>query len=81
VNCRPDENILLTPERRQSIFMSTPSLREPAIEKKIAAIIQGIPEIVLHKMKTPPAESSFDYYIIQKWDNLSAIAKRCFGIP
>jgi hypothetical protein len=46
--------------------MNTPPLRGPASKKKIAGILQGVFEIVLDKMKAPPAESSFDYYIIQK---------------
>jgi nucleoid-associated protein YgaU len=54
-----------------------------AMEKAVlmAGNVQGVSEVVLDNMKAPPAEASIEYYIIQKGDTLSAIAKRYYGNP
>jgi nucleoid-associated protein YgaU len=54
-----------------------------AMEKAVlmAGNVQGVSEVVLDNMKAPPAEASVEYYIVQKGDTLSAIARRYYGNP
>ncbi|MDY0281929.1 MAG: peptidoglycan-binding protein LysM [Salinivirgaceae bacterium] len=54
-----------------------------AMEKAVlmAGNVEGVSEVVLDNMKAPPAEVKVEYYVIQKGDTLSAIAKRYYGNP
>ena len=52
-----------------------------AMEKAvlIAGNVQGVAEVSIDGVKAPPQEAEVEYYVIEKGDTLSAIAKRFLG--
>jgi len=52
-----------------------------ALEKAIlmAGNVQGVSEVKADGLSAPPQQAKVDYYVIQKGDSLSAIAKRYYG--
>ena len=52
-----------------------------AMEKSvlIAGNVQGVTEVNVDGLQTPPVEEKVEYYIIKKGDTLSAIAKQFYG--
>jgi len=54
-----------------------------AMEKAvlIAGNVQGVGEVDVAGLKVPPPKEKVEYYIIQKGDNLSKIAKHYYGDP
>ena len=54
-----------------------------AMEKAvlIAGNVQGVGEVDIAGLKVPPPKEKVEYYIIQKGDNLSKIAKHYYGDP
>lgn len=45
----------------------------------MAGNVQGVSEVKADGLSAPPQQAKVDYYIIQKGDSLSAIAKRYYG--
>ena len=52
-----------------------------ALEKAIlmAGNVKGVSEVKADGLSAPPQQAKVDYYVIQKGDSLSAIAKRYYG--
>ena len=52
-----------------------------AMEKAVlmAGNVQGVSEVKATGLVAPPQEAKVEYYVIQKGDSLSAIAKRYYG--
>jgi nucleoid-associated protein YgaU len=52
-----------------------------ALEKAVlmAGNVQGVSEVKAGGVSAPPQQAQVEYYVIQKGDTLSAIAKRCYG--
>ena len=52
-----------------------------AMEKAvlIAGNVQGVAEVSVDGVKSPPQEAKVEYYVIEKGDTLSAIAKQFLG--
>ena len=52
-----------------------------AMEKAVlmAGNIQGVSEVKADGISAPPQQAQVEYYVIQKGDSLSAIAKRYYG--
>jgi nucleoid-associated protein YgaU len=52
-----------------------------AMEKAVlmAGNVQGVSEVKADGIKAPPQQAQVEYYVIQKGDSLSAIAKRYYG--
>ncbi|MCG6905929.1 MAG: peptidoglycan-binding protein LysM [Desulfobacteraceae bacterium] len=52
-----------------------------AMEKAVlmAGNVQGVSEVKAEGITAPPQQAKVDYYVIQKGDSLSAIAKRYYG--
>jgi len=52
-----------------------------ALEKAVlmAGNVKGVSEVKADAVSAPPQQAPVEYYIIQKGDTLSAIAKRCYG--
>jgi nucleoid-associated protein YgaU len=52
-----------------------------ALEKAVlmAGNVQGVSAIHIEGLKAPPASAEVDFYVIEKGDTLSAIAKRFYG--
>jgi nucleoid-associated protein YgaU len=52
-----------------------------AMEKAVlmAGNVKGVSEVKAHGVSAPPQPAPVEYYIIQKGDSLSAIAKRYYG--
>ncbi len=54
-----------------------------AMEKAVlmAGNVQGVSGVNIDKLQAPPVQAKVEYYIIQKGDTLSAIAKQFYGKP
>lgn len=52
-----------------------------ALEKAVlmAGNVKGVSEVKVDAVSAPPQQATVEYYIIQKGDTLSAIAKRYYG--
>jgi nucleoid-associated protein YgaU len=52
-----------------------------AMEKAVlmAGNVQGVSEVKADGISAPPQAAQVEYYVIQKGDSLSAIAKRYYG--
>lgn len=52
-----------------------------AMEKAVlmAGNVQGVKQVSADQMRAPPQTAKIDYYVIQKGDTLSAIAKKFLG--
>lgn len=52
-----------------------------AMEKAVlmAGNVQGVSEVKADGLNAPPQQAEVEYYVIQKGDSLSAIAKRYYG--
>lgn len=52
-----------------------------ALEKAVlmAGNVEGVTEVKVDQLKAPPQTAEVDFYIIEKGDTLSAIAKRFYG--
>jgi nucleoid-associated protein YgaU len=52
-----------------------------AMEKAVlmAGNVQGVSEVKANAIAAPPQQAKVEYYVIQKGDSLSAIAKRYYG--
>jgi nucleoid-associated protein YgaU len=52
-----------------------------AMEKAVlmAGNVQGVSEVKADAVSAPPQQAKVEYYVIQKGDSLSAIAKRYYG--
>jgi nucleoid-associated protein YgaU len=52
-----------------------------AMEKAVlmAGNVQGVSEVKIDKLQSPPVQAKVEYYIIKKGDTLSAIAKQFYG--
>ena len=52
-----------------------------AMEKAVlmAGNVQGVSEVKAEGLNAPPLQAQVEYYLIQKGDSLSAIAKRYYG--
>jgi nucleoid-associated protein YgaU len=52
-----------------------------AMEKAVlmAGNVKGVSEVKADGLDTPPQQAKVEYYVIQKGDSLSAIAKRFYG--
>jgi nucleoid-associated protein YgaU len=52
-----------------------------AMEKAVlmAGNVQGVTEVKADAIAAPPQQAKVEYYVIQKGDSLSAIAKRYYG--
>ena len=52
-----------------------------AMEKAVlmAGNVQGVSEVKADGISAPPQQAQVEYYVIQKGDSLSAIAKRYYG--
>jgi nucleoid-associated protein YgaU len=52
-----------------------------ALEKAVlmAGNVQGVSEVKADGVSAPPQQAKVEYYVIQKGDTLSAIAKRYYG--
>lgn len=45
----------------------------------LAGNVQGVAEVNISGLKVPPPKEKVEYYVIQKGDTLSAIAKKYYG--
>jgi len=45
----------------------------------MAGNVQGVAEVKIDVLETPPVQEKVEYYIIKKGDTLSAIAKQFYG--
>jgi nucleoid-associated protein YgaU len=54
---------------------------QEAMEKAVlmAGNVKGVSEVKADNLATPPAQQKVEYYVINKGDTLSAIAKRYYG--
>jgi nucleoid-associated protein YgaU len=54
-----------------------------AMEKAVllAGNVQGVSDVKIDGLQTPPVTEKVEYYIIKKGDSLSAIAKQFYGKP
>ena len=61
--------------------ISGTAANQEAMEKAVlmAGNVKGVSEVKADKLKTPPAQQKVEYYVINKGDTLSAIAKRFYG--
>jgi nucleoid-associated protein YgaU len=65
------------------VSLSGQAASPEAMEKAVlmAGNVHGVGEVKADNLKAPPAAKKVEYYIIQKGDTLSAIAKRFYGKP
>jgi nucleoid-associated protein YgaU len=63
------------------VNLSGDAVSAEAMEKAVlmAGNVQGVQEVSAEQLKAPPQSAKVDYYIIQKGDTLSAIAKKYLG--
>jgi nucleoid-associated protein YgaU len=63
------------------VNLSGDAVSAEAMEKVVlmAGNVQGVQEVSAEQLKAPPQSAKVDYYIIQKGDTLSAIAKKYLG--
>ena len=47
----------------------------------LAGNVQGVADVKIEGLQTPPVTEKVEYYIIKKGDTLSAIAKQFYGKP
>ena len=47
----------------------------------MAGNVQGVSEVQVGNLKSPPIQKKVEYYIIKKGDTLSAVAKQFYGKP
>ncbi|MBN1142067.1 MAG: peptidoglycan-binding protein LysM [Deltaproteobacteria bacterium] len=64
-----------------TVSLSGQAASQEAMEKAVllAGNVQGVSEVKIDGLKTPPAEKKVEFYIIKKGDTLSAIAKKFYG--
>lgn len=65
------------------VSLSGEAASAEAMEKAVlmAGNVQGVGEVKIENLKAPTVVQKVEYYVIQKGDTLSAIAKRFYGKP
>jgi nucleoid-associated protein YgaU len=65
------------------VSLSGSAASAEAMEKAVlmAGNIKGVAEVKTDHLKAPPQTAAVDFYVIEKGDTLSAIAKRFYGDP
>jgi nucleoid-associated protein YgaU len=63
------------------VSLSGQAASAEAMEKAVllAGNVQGVSDVKIDGLQTPPAKEKVEYYIIKKGDTLSAIAKQFYG--
>jgi LysM repeat protein len=63
------------------ISLSGDASSSEAMEKAVlmAGNVRGVSEVKVNALKAPVVEAKVEYYVIQKGDTLSAVAKRYYG--
>jgi nucleoid-associated protein YgaU len=63
------------------VSIAGPAASAEAMEKAVlmAGNVQGVSEVKIDKPQVPPAQAKVEYYILNKGDTLSAIAKHFYG--
>ena len=65
------------------VSLSGQAASAEAMEKAVllAGNVQGVSDVKIDGLQTPPVTEKVEYYIIKKGDTLSAIAKQFYGKP
>jgi len=65
------------------VSLSGQAASSEAMEKAVllAGNVQGVSDVKIDGLQTPPVKEKVEYYIIKKGDSLSAIAKQFYGKP
>jgi nucleoid-associated protein YgaU len=65
------------------VSLSGQAASAEAMEKAVlmAGNVQGVADVKIDGLQTPPVKEKVEYYIIKKGDTLSAIAKQFYGKP
>ena len=65
------------------VSLSGQAASAEAMEKAVllAGNVQGVADVKIEGLQTPPVTEKVEYYIIKKGDTLSAIAKQFYGKP
>jgi nucleoid-associated protein YgaU len=65
------------------VSLSGQAASAEAMEKAVlmAGNVQGVVDVKIEGLQTPPVTEKVEYYIIKKGDTLSAIAKQFYGKP
>ena len=65
------------------VSLSGQAANAGAMEKAVllAGNVQGVADVKIEGLQTPPVTEKVEYYIIKKGDTLSAIAKQFYGKP
>jgi nucleoid-associated protein YgaU len=63
------------------VSLSGDASSSEAMEKAVlmAGNVQGVSEVSASALSAPPEQATVEYYVIQKGDTLSAVAKRYYG--
>jgi nucleoid-associated protein YgaU len=63
------------------VSLSGQAASAEAMEKAVlmAGNVQGVSDVKIDGLKTPPVTEKVEYYIIKKGDTLSAVAKQFYG--
>jgi nucleoid-associated protein YgaU len=79
----PGISDLLVEFKNGVVSLSGQAGSQEAMEKAVlmAGNVQGVSEVQVGNLKSPPVQKKVEYYIIKKGDTLSAIAKQFYGKP